>query len=98
MRTEFVAGRGYSKEDWEAVENPDLTQDEMAAARPFRDVFPDMANAMEKAIATRGRPRVPAPKQAVTLRLDPDVIAMFKSQGDDWRGRMSTALKKAAGL
>ena len=66
--------------------------------RPFREVFPEMAEKMEKAIAARGRPKVEAPKVAVTLRLDPDVLDRFKASGKDWRSRMAEELRKAAGL
>ena len=53
---------------------------------------------MEKAIAARGRPRIEAPKVAVTLRLDPDVLDRFKASDKDWRSRMAEELPKAAGL
>ena len=44
----------------------------------------------------RGRPKLHNAKQAVTLRLDPDVLARFKAKGDDWRARMAKALKDAS--
>ncbi|MBP1842400.1 uncharacterized protein (DUF4415 family) [Rhizobium petrolearium] len=95
---EFQPGRGYTKEDWDAVDSPPLTKEELASMRPFREVFPDIAEKMEKAIAARGRPRVDAPKVAVTLRLDPGVLAKFKASGKDWRTKMAEELRKAAGL
>lgn len=95
---EFQPGRGYSKEDWDAVDSPPLTKEELASMRPFREVFPEIAEKMEKAIAARGRPKVEAPKVAVTLRLDPEVLEKFKASGKDWRARMAEELRKAAGL
>jgi uncharacterized protein (DUF4415 family) len=95
---EFVPGRGYSKEDWDAVDSPPLTKEELASMRPFREVFPEIAEKMEKAIAARGRPKVEAPKVAVTLRLDPEILEKFKASGKGWRGRMAEELRKAAGL
>ncbi|MFB9950338.1 BrnA antitoxin family protein [Rhizobium puerariae] len=95
---EFQPGRGYTKEDWDAVDSPPLTDEELANMRPFREVFPEIAEKMEKAIAARGRPKVEAPKVAVTLRLDPDVLEKFKVSGKDWRTRMAEELRKAAGL
>jgi uncharacterized protein (DUF4415 family) len=76
----------------------DLTDEELASMRPFREVFPEIAEKMEKAIAARGRPKVEAPKIAVTLRLDPDVLDRFKASGKDWRHRMAEELRKAVGL
>ena len=46
----------------------------------------------------RGRPRLASTKELVTLRLDPDVLAHFKADGDGWQTRMNDALRKAAGL
>lgn len=45
----------------------------------------------------RGRPSLPGAKEAVTLRLDPEVVRRFKAKGDDWRAQMAQALAKAAG-
>jgi uncharacterized protein (DUF4415 family) len=98
IQKEFQPGRGYTKEDWDAVDSPPLTKEELASMRPFREVFPEIAEKMEKAIAARGRPRVESPKVAVTLRLDPDVLETFKASGKDWRARMAEELRKAAGL
>jgi len=82
----------------EDPDNPPLTDEELARMRPFREVFPEIAEKMEKAIAARGRPKIEAPKVAVTLRLDPDVLDRFKASGKDWRSRMAEELRKAAGL
>ncbi len=96
---EFQPGRGYTKEDWDEVsDNPPWTEEELKNARPFREVFPELAANMEKDIAARGRPRVEAPKVAVTLRLDPDVLEKYKAGGKDWRAVMAAELRKAAGL
>ena len=62
--------------------------------RPFAEVFPDLAESIRR---SRGRPSKADAKLAVTLRLDPDTVERFKSQGPDWRARMGDALKRAAG-
>jgi uncharacterized protein (DUF4415 family) len=46
----------------------------------------------------RGRPKALAPKQAVSLRLDPDVIAHFRRSGRGWQSRINAALRKVAKL
>lgn len=73
-------------DDWEA------TDEELANARPFAEVFPEL---MESIRRSRGRPKSPSPKEAVTLRLDPKTLDKFKSTGDDWRARMAAVLDKA---
>lgn len=73
---------------------PELTDEQIAAARPFAEVFPALAESIRRA---RGRPRIAAPKEAVTLRLSPSTIASFKAAGGrNWRLRMSEALETAA--
>jgi uncharacterized protein (DUF4415 family) len=39
-----------------------------------------------------------APKEAVSLRLDRDLVAKFRESGPGWQTRMNAALRKAAGL
>jgi len=96
---EFQEGRGYSKEDWDAVDSPPLTEEEISRMRPAREVMPEaFFEAMRELKRTRGRPKVAAPKQAVTLRLDPDVIQSYKNRGKGWRSIMTEDLRKAAGL
>jgi uncharacterized protein (DUF4415 family) len=47
---------------------------------------------------TVGRPKKAAPKEAVNIRLDPDVLAHFRASGPGWQSRINEALRKAAGL
>jgi uncharacterized protein (DUF4415 family) len=49
-------------------------------------------------LVRRGRPPLPEPKRPVSLRLDPDVLAHFRSSGRGWQSRINTALRKAAKL
>jgi uncharacterized protein (DUF4415 family) len=46
----------------------------------------------------RGRPPSEAAKQAVSIRLDPDVIAHYRATGAGWQTRMNADLRKAAKL
>jgi uncharacterized protein (DUF4415 family) len=46
----------------------------------------------------RGRPLDPNRKQAISLRIDGDVLERFKADGPGWQSRMNAALRKAAGL
>lgn len=44
-------------------------------------------------VVRRGRPRAEKPKQALTVRYDPEVVAAFKATGKGWQTRMNDALK-----
>jgi len=90
--TEFTPGRGYSKEDWDAVDSPEMTDEQLAQGRPFAEVFPELSESIRRG---RGRPPVAKPLQQISIRLDPDVIAKFKATGKGWQARMNDALKKA---
>ena len=42
-------------------------------------------------------PSVPGAKEAVTLRIDRDVLDVFQADGPGWQDRINAALRKAAG-
>ena len=46
----------------------------------------------------RGRPKASSAKISTTLRLDPDVLDAFKSEGAGWQSRINATLRKAVGL
>jgi uncharacterized protein (DUF4415 family) len=50
---------------------------------------------VEPTLKGRGRPA--SGKETVTLRLREEVVAYYKSLGDDWRDRMAADLAKGAG-
>ncbi len=76
-------------------ENPEWTEADFARAVPFDQAFPDLADSARR---ERGRPKSENPKQAVNLRLDPDVLEYFRAQGPGWQTRINAILRAAAGL
>jgi hypothetical protein len=44
----FKTGQGYTKDDWDAVQSPELTDEQMAKAKPFTEAFPDLAAAIHE--------------------------------------------------
>ena len=75
-------------------ENPEWTTEEIRTAKPFAEVFPDLA-AQELQRRGRGPQKAPT-KQLVSLRLDVDVLEKFRATGKGWQGRMNKALAAAA--
>jgi uncharacterized protein (DUF4415 family) len=47
-------------------------------------------------VIRRGRPPSPAPKRAIKLRLDPEVLAYYRSKGPGWQTRINETLRRAA--
>ena len=85
-------GRGYTQADIEDVsDTPEFSEEEMAKAKPFAEVFPELAGSAKR---TRGKQRAPT-KQLISLRLDRTVIDAFKASGPGWQRRMNEALKSA---
>ena len=52
----------------------------------------------EGKLVRRGRPKSEAPKQAVSIRLDPDVLAHYRATGPGWQSRINEDLRRAAKL
>jgi len=94
-RKEFVPGRGYSKSDWDEVsDNPEWTDEDFKKARPFAEVFPELAESIRRG---RGPQKAPT-KTLVSIRLSQDVVERFKADGAGWQSRIDAALRKAVGL
>jgi uncharacterized protein (DUF4415 family) len=64
---------------------PELTADYFRRA----DVY------VGEKLVRRGRPPSARPKQAVKLRLSPDVLEHFRAGGDGWQTRINETLVKA---
>jgi uncharacterized protein (DUF4415 family) len=89
---QLKSGRSSPKPRIIDPDNPPLTEDQLKRMRSISKETLDFIN------RARGRPPVEAPKQAVSLRLDADVVAYYKSQGPGWQTRMNAALRKQAKL
>jgi uncharacterized protein (DUF4415 family) len=47
-------------------------------------------------LVRRGRPKLGNPRQLLSLRLPPQIIARWKATGPGWQTRMAEALEKTA--
>jgi len=45
-----------------------------------------------------GRPKSEAPKEAIHIRLDADLVAHYRGTGPGWQSRINAVLRKAAKL
>jgi uncharacterized protein (DUF4415 family) len=77
------------------ADNPEWTEEDFRNARPFAEVFPDLAESIRR---SRGRPALDHPKKQVTIRLDQDVLEKLRADGPGWQSRINDILRKAAGL
>jgi uncharacterized protein (DUF4415 family) len=82
---------GYGAKDLRAVsDSPKLTKADFAKARPFGEVFPDLAASIHR---RRGPGKSPT-KKLVSLRISPEVIDYFKSTGSGWQSRIDETLRE----
>jgi uncharacterized protein (DUF4415 family) len=71
-------------------DSPELTAADFARAKRMRDVMPDVVEAMK-----RGRPKLAHPKERVSLRLDPKIVAAYRATGEGWQSRINAVLARA---
>lgn len=72
---------------------PYLTDEQIKQLRPAKEYFAELGIPMPKPM---GRPKAEAVKRSVTIRMDEDVVAYFKSGGPGWQTRMHEALAREA--
>jgi len=69
----------------------------VAAAKADPDaqpLTPKQLKAMVPLRALRGRPKSANPKQLVSVRYSPEVLAFFKATGEGWQSRMDGVLRQ----
>lgn len=78
-----------SQEDWDSVDVPEWTDEEIANARPAIEVLPEI---VEEYRRTRGQQKDPT-KEQVSIRLSPEVLDYFRGQGKGWQTQIDDILK-----
>ncbi|MFK7877197.1 MAG: BrnA antitoxin family protein [Paracoccaceae bacterium] len=71
---------------------PEVTDVQIAEARPFTEAFPVLAKKMHKNVG--GRPKASNPKVPVSIRLDRDVVAKLRATGPGWQSRVNEMLRR----
>ncbi len=72
-------------------DNPELTAEDFARARPFSEVFPEQYKAWKKI----GRPPVVTPKVHIGFRLAADVVEGIRATGKGYNARVEKVLREA---
>lgn len=73
-------------------DNPEWTEADFAAAKPAAAV---LGHETVQALARRRGPQKTPVKQAVSLRLDAEVVAALRASGPGWQSRANAVLRKA---
>ena len=86
-----IKKKGYSARDLRDVsDNPELTKEDFAKARPFAEALPELAASIRKG---RGPNKAPT-KKLVSLRLSGQVIDAYRAKGPGWQSRIDADLRK----
>ena len=64
----------------------ELTDEEMARLKPMNTPLSELKGVV-------GRPKSDVVKEQLTIRLDPEVVAYFRSAGKGWQTRINDALR-----
>lgn len=81
------------QEDWDAVNVPELTDEDFAQAKPFKKVFPEQYASWMK--SKGGRPPVESPKVHIGFRLAADVVKGVRATGPGYNARVERVLRAA---
>lgn len=77
-------------------DNPEWTHDDFKRALPARVTHPDLVADWERRKRGERGPQKAPLKEAISLRVDQDVLAKFKATGSGWQTRMNAVLRRGA--
>lgn len=83
-----AAEYGYTRQDWDEVDSPEATDDQISQARMFSEAFPKLHESITR---KRGPARTKTP---ISIRLDDDLVARLRSSGPGWQARVNDALRR----
>jgi len=86
-----MARRRNRATEVEDIDLPELSAEDFARAKPVAEAMPGLIEAAKRA---RGRPRLQAPKQQVSIRLSADVLAAYKAMGPGWQTEVNEVLAR----
>jgi uncharacterized protein (DUF4415 family) len=74
------------QKDWDSVDSPPLSDDLLKKMWPVKVPA-------DRPSRVRGRQKLPI-KKPVSIRLSPDIIDYFKSDGKGWQTKINTILRE----
>ena len=89
-KKQFKPGQGYTRQEWDDTEFPEMTDDELAEMRPFAEVFPELAASIGK----DSEAEQDLTRNWLPLRLSGEVIDKYKAGGAGWQSRIDADLRK----
>lgn len=78
------------------ADNPEWTDEMFKRAKRVEDI-PALAHLTKRKPGERGPQKAPT-KEAISIRLDKDVVAHYRAKGEGWQARINKDLRTAARL
>jgi uncharacterized protein (DUF4415 family) len=72
----------------------ELDAEDFASMRPLAEVLPELAAALPKRRPGQRGPAKKPPKAHVSLRLDPELVELYRSRGIGWQRAINDDLRK----
>lgn len=72
------------------MDSPELTDEELAQAKPMSEALPELHAALLKAMAKNGPARTKTP---IPIQLDDDIAEKLRATGPGWQSRANNALR-----
>ena len=76
-----------TQEDWDSVDSPELSDELLIKMEPVSKHHPNIPKRV------RGRQKLPT-KVPVSIRLNPEILSYFKSQGRGWQTNINSVLSE----
>ena len=83
-----------SQEDWDAVDSPGLTDDQLRQLKPVALTNPEIIEAFNRGDLKRRGPQKTPTKTLISIRYSPEVLDYFRATGPGWQTKMDEALKQ----
>lgn len=92
-----AAGTGSQADDTDVDDIPELTEADIAAFAPMTADLGHLAvlKAAQSDLRRRRGPQKTATRERISIRLDRDLVAHFRSSGAGWQKRLNAALRAA---
>jgi uncharacterized protein (DUF4415 family) len=84
------------RKDWDSVDSPALTAEQLAELQPLAETLPALAEASARRKRGQRGPQKKPRKVTVTLRVAESAIVAYKAGGRGYQTRMAAVLEKHA--